>query len=215
MESNIISTITAISLLGAQMFNQISTEHMLAQKEISLENRYAVKSVSDIFKDNILLNLSYMDGKVTSGQNIDWNKVKEPFKYELILRPNDVFAFHEDVLDQYKGKVIRTTNAHFNYQEGFKFSGLMFGDGVCHLASLMYMVSKEAGLDTLAPTSHDFAQIPDIPKEYGVSIYNLPGSKGSNAQQNLYITNNRQKPVTFKFDYKEDKLKLAVFESDQ
>lgn len=185
---------------------------VLASREISMENRYSVKSVSEVFRDNILLNLAYMDGKVTSGKDVKWDEIKKPFTMSFKLNPGQVFAFHDDTLPEYKDKVIRTTNAHFNATEGFKTDGYLFGDGVCHLASLMYWVAKDAGLDSLAPTNHDFMPIPDISKEYGVSIYSNPYSRGSNAQQNLYITNNKDKPVVFKFDYEGDKLKVSILE---
>src|SRR3989338_1540439 len=119
----------------------------------------------------------------------------------------------KSVSDEYKDKVVKTTKAHFNSQEGFKTDGYLFGDGVCHLASLLYWVAKDAGLDAKAPTNHDFMAIPEIDKQYGVSIYSNPQSKGSNSQQNLYITNNKGKPVTFKFDYGQDKLKVSITET--
>lgn len=88
------------------------------------------------------------------------------------------------------------------------------GDGVCHLASLIFWAAHEAGLSTLAPTNHDFAVINEIPKSYGVSIYNLPGGFDIGAKQNLYITNNRSSPVTFVFDYDGDNLSLKIISSN-
>ncbi len=35
----------------------------------------------------------------------------------------------------------------------------------------MYLTALKAGLDTRAPVRHDFAKIPDIAREYGVSIH--------------------------------------------
>lgn len=167
---------------------------VLSSHEISLENRYPIKSVSDVFKFNILHTLDRMGGS------------------EFILDPGKTFAFHDDVLPEYKDRVVKTTNAHFNGQEGFKTDGYLFGDGVCHLASLIYWVAKDAGLNAKAPTNHDFMPIPEIERQYGVSIYSNPNSKGANSQQNLYITNNKPNPVEFKFEYKDDKLKLEVVE---
>ncbi|MBI1982553.1 MAG: VanW family protein [Candidatus Levybacteria bacterium] len=94
----------------------------------------------------------------------------------------------------------------------FRFSGLLYGDGVCHLASLINWVAKDAGLEVQAPVSHDFREIPEIPKEFGTSIYFYPGQKATNAQQNLYITNNLKNPVAFKVHYDGEKLKIEVFE---
>ncbi len=212
--------LVSISAAAALTFGQVvpslvppqPAAQVVASHEISLENRYPLKSVSEIFKDNILLNLAYMQGKVTSKNNLNWDEVKRPFHYELSLNPGEVFAFHDDVLDTYKGKKGKTTQAHFTADEGFKSDGYLFGDGVCQLASLIYWVAKDAGLDSLAPTNHNFMTIPEISSEYGVSIYANPYSGSSNASQNLYITNNRVIPITFLFDYANDKLKVSVAE---
>lgn len=213
MITNQIAAISAAAILSlGQLTTPIVQGQVLASHEISLENRYPVKSVSDVFQDNILLNLAYMDGRVKSKQDINWDEIRRPFHSELSLNPGEVFAFHDDVLNEYKGKMGRTTNAHFNASEGFKSDGYLFGDGVCHLASLIYWVAKEAGLDSLAPTNHNFMDIPEISREYGVSIYSNPYSKSSNAQQNLYITNSKDKSIVFVFDYSGDKLKLSVAE---
>ncbi|MBI2017726.1 VanW family protein [Candidatus Daviesbacteria bacterium] len=185
---------------------------IIAQKEISLENRYDESFVNGVFKDNILLNLAYLRGSVSSKESINWDEVKKPFIYEFSLEPNQTFAYHDDVLPQYKDTLVKHTSAHFNAQEGFRTDGYLFGDGVCHLASLIYWAAKEANLYAEAPTNHNFMNIPDIPKEYGVSIYSNPYSKDSNSRQNLYITNNKAKPITFKFEYDGKKVKVSVLE---
>ena len=141
---------------------------------------------------------------------IDWEKVKTSGQYELTLAPNETFAFHDNLLPQFVGKVSKTTNAHFNGSEKFKSDGYLMGDGVCHLASLINQAAQEAGLTVEAPVNHDFAQIPDIPKNYGVSIYYTPGASGSNSRQNLYITNNKGNPVTFKFAYLNNKVSVEI-----
>lgn len=215
MITNQIAAFSAFSILSFGQLTQAFSPpepQVLSAHEFSMENRYHVKSVSDVFRDNILLNLAYMSGKVSGRKDINWDEIKRPFHYELSLKPGEVFAYHDDVLDQYKGKLGYTTRAHFNAEEGFKTDGYLFGDGVCHLASLIYWVAKDAGLDALAPTDHDFMAIPEIEREYGVSIYSNPYSSSSHAQQNLYVTNNKQKPVTFMFDYVDDKLKVSVTE---
>jgi len=204
-----ISAVTIVTL-SAQL-TPLYSEQVLSSHEISLENRYELKEVSDVFKDNILLNLAYMRGTVSS-KDFKWDEVKKPFKYEFKLAPNKTFAFHDDVFPEYKDSLVKTTQAHFNSQEGFKTDGYLFGDGVCHLASLIYWVAKDAGLEAKAPTNHDFMAIPEIDKQYGVSIYSNPYAKGAHAQQNLYINNNKGKEIIFKFEYQEDKLKVAVVE---
>ncbi len=187
-------------------------EHLVAQKEMSLDNRQPDRFVNDVFKKNILLNLAYLDGKVTKASDIKWDEIEKPFQYDFKLEPNKTFAFHSDVKAQYQNLLVKTTNAHFNGAEGFKTDGYLFGDGVCHLASLINWVAKEAGLSVEAPTNHDFADIPGVPKEFGVSIYSNPFAKGSNTEQNLYITNNKSKPISFKFEYQNNKVRVSVIE---
>lgn len=188
---------------------------LLASEQISLENRQRNKYINEVFKDNILLNIAYMEGRVIKKEDIDWNSVRKPFVYKFTLFPQKTFAYQPDVLPKYKPTLAITTNAHFNLQEGFRSDGYLAGNGVCHLASLIYWVSKEAGLETYAPTNHNFAEIAEISKEHGVSIYSMPGFAASNAKQNLYVTNNRQKPVVFKFDYDGENLKLSIYEKLQ
>lgn len=197
--------------LGDIFPNSLPTEHPIAQREISLSNRQPDSWVNDVFKDNILLNLAYLKNPQHTNKP-NWDEVRQSFQFEFKLEPGQTFAYHEDVLPRYLGKVTQTTNAHFNAQEGFRTDGYLFGDGVCHLASLINWVAKDAGLEVAAPNNHDFAKIADIPKEYGVSIYNYPGRTASNAQENLYITNNKNKPVSFKFEYNGEKVKISVLE---
>ncbi len=199
----------AIMTLG-QMITPSVPVQTLASHEISLQNRYPVQSVSDIFQDNILLNLAYMRGLVQTDNKVTWDEVKKPFHFEFTLEPNKTFAYHDDVSSEYKDSLVKTTQAHFNSAEGFKTDGYLVGDGVCHLASLMYWVAKDAGLTAVAPTNHNFMAIPEIDKQYGVSIYSNPSSKGSSTKQNLYITNNTDKNVVFQFDYADGKLKAAI-----
>lgn len=192
----------------------------LAQRELSMENRYPEPWVNSVFKDNILLNLHYLSGSVKSKEDINWDNVLKPATFEFRLDPKQTFAYHDDVDQKYKQSfsaskdtLVKTTNAHFNAAEGFKSDGYLFGDGVCHLASLIYWAAKDAGLEAQAPTNHDFRAIPDVPREYGVSIYSNPFSTGSHTQQNLYITNNREKTITFKFEYDGAKVKVSISEN--
>jgi len=182
----------------------------LAQKNMSLNNRYGNSYVNGVFKDNILLSLAYMDGRVQNKSDINWNELKKPSTYKIELHQGEVFAFHEYILPAYKDKRVVTTNAHFSSYEGFLSDGYLVGDGVCHLASLIKWAAKDAGLSVLAPTNHDFAYIPEIPKEEGVSIYTMPDQPSSSAQQNLYIENTLDKPVIFSFNYTNGVLSLTI-----
>ena len=76
------------------------------------------------------------------------------------------------------------------------------------MASLMYWTAKDAGLATLAPTNHNFANIPGISREYGVSIFS------PNQLQNLYIENNFDKSIVFLFDYNNDLLSLSILKGE-
>jgi hypothetical protein len=182
----------------------------LASHTFSLENRYANEYVNGVFKDNILLTLKYMNGEVKSKADISWSEIEEPFNYSFTLLPGQEFTFHDQILPEYKGNVVKTTNAHFNYTDGFKSDGYLTGDGVCHLASLIYWTARDAGLTAAAPTNHNFAKINEVPKEYGVAIYFLPGAFETSARQNLYITNNLDKPVTFNFSYNGESLTVSI-----
>ena len=187
-----------------------STNKVLAQATYSLSNRYSNSYVNDVFADNILLTLAYMSGKVKSVSEISWDKIKAPGTSTVTLKPGQTFAFHDAVADKYTNKVVATTNAHFDSTQGFKSDGWLVGDGVCHLASFMYVVSKDAGLVSEAPTRHDFAQIPDVEKQNGVSIYYSPDNKNSSTYQNLYITNNYNKTIAFVFTQKNSALNIKV-----
>lgn len=190
-------------------------EVIRAQKEISLENRYSSPFVNEVFKDNILLNLAYLDGRVGRvgrASDVNWEDVRKPFRSEFVLEQGKTFAFHEDVFPEFADSLVKTTNAHFNASDGFRFSGLLFGDGVCHLASLLNWVAKDAGLEVQAPVNHNFREIPQIPKQHGVSIYYYPGQTAANAYQNLYITNSLKVPVIFRIDYNGKQLRVEVVE---
>src|SRR6266403_4195384 len=117
-----------IPLVIQQVYS--SNEHLLGERSMSLEDRYANQSVNDVFKDNILLTFAYLSGKVTNPSHINWTDVRTASHYEVVLEPGEVFAFHDDVLPVYTGKTVKSTHAHFNSQDGFKSDGYLVGDGV-------------------------------------------------------------------------------------
>lgn len=218
--NNIFAAILALFLITKPVANlpvainfaQIIPEKILASRQMSLENRYAVKSVSDVMKKNILLNLAYLSGTVKTKADIDWNKLLQDSEYTFTLKPNEVFAFHDSVLEAYAGRVVKTTNATFHSREGFLSDGYLVGDGVCHFASIIYWAAFDAGLDVLRTKDHDFAKIEEVPKEFGVSIYVNP-TNGYGARNNLYVTNNKEHDIKFRFEYKAGgDLKVSVIE---
>lgn len=185
---------------------------VLASRSYSLEDRYDNSFVNGVFKDNILLTLKYLDGSVKGKGDISWPEIEKPFYSEFTLSPGEAFAFHDQILPEYKNSVVKTTNAHFNSDDGFKSDGYLVGDGVCHLASFIHWVALDAGLDSLSLARHDFAKINDVPKEFGVSIKYMPGEFDNSSRQNLYIVNNREKPITFVFNYDGTNLAVSVTE---
>lgn len=184
---------------------------VLASRSLPLNDRYSNTFVNDVFKDNILLTLNYMNGQVKSAKDVSWNKVEADAHYEFTLKPGEEFAFHDQVLPDRAKSLVGTTHAYFGYDQGFKSDGYLTGDGVCHLASLMYWAAKDANLEAYAPSNHNFAVIPDVPKEYGVAIYANPINH-TGQMQNLYITNNKDKSITFEFDNHNSNLTLSIVE---
>lgn len=176
-------------------------KEVISQRSLSLSNRHAAETINDVFRKNILLNLAYLNGSVTEKHQINWEDVQSPQEFQITLNPGETFAYHDDVLQQYEPSVVSTTNSHFNAQEGYLSSGFLFGDGVCHLASIINWAAQDAGLDVTVTKLHSIAPIPDVPDEYGVSIYTIAGVAGSGANNNLYITNNKSVPVSFVFTY--------------
>src|SRR5258708_1893292 len=135
---NIIPAVAAFVALTVQTLNPIShaqNTHELASHVMPMADRYAVPSVNNVFKENILLTIGYMRGLIPDKTHVNWDEIQRPFHYEFTLQPHENFAFHDAVLPQYKNQISQTTHAHFNFDEGFKSDGLLVGDGVCHLAS--------------------------------------------------------------------------------
>jgi hypothetical protein len=201
---NVVSTIVTLLALGSNQPQVAAVPHVpqiLSQVEYSLNDRYSNTFVNNVFSDNILLTLSYMDGQTKEGDTVNWDDVRKPTTYEFLLQPGKTFAFHDLIEDQYTGTVTQTTNAHFNSTEGFKSDGYLVGDGVCHFASFIHVAAREAGLDVVAPTRHDFAAIPDVSRDDGTAIYYTPDDKSGSSKQNLYVTNTTTKTIAFVFTH--------------
>ncbi len=191
--------------------HQEAQRQLLAEHTMPLGDRYPVPSVNTVFRDNILLTVAYMSGVVKNSSQINWDTIHRPTTYEFTLQPGEVFAFHDDVLPEFAGKKIVTTNAHFDAAEGFHYDGDLYGDGVCHFATLINWVARDAGLEVVAPTPHNFAKIPDIDPKYGTAIYDAPGETAANEAQNLYVENTFNKPVRFVFTYVNDVLTVSIY----
>lgn len=211
MNNTILGIVTAVTIMFSGQ-PVVLQNKLLTEANYSLTNRYSNTYVNDVFTDNILLTLAYLGGRVKKGENVSWDTVKKPASNSFTLKPGETFAFHDTPLQKYKKSLVASTNAHFNSDEGFKSDGFLVGDGVCHLASFMYAVAKQAGLASEAPTRHDFAKIADVPRELGVSIYYMPDNPGSSTLQNLYITNNFPKTIAFVFKHDKENLNIRIEE---
>lgn len=215
-----ISTITLLSVLSLSAGGGISAHAPKPQKvkiseeKMSLNNRLEGKYLNDVYKDNILLNMGYMRGIVNKSAPVNWDEIRQPFTYEFDLNPGQTFAYHDSVKKEYINSVARTSNSHFGAQEGYKSDGRLYGMGVCHLASVINRAAKSADLDSVAPTNHNFAVIREVPREFGVAIYSSPDAKSVSELQNLYITNNLDSNITFKFEYDGDILKVSVLKDN-
>jgi VanW like protein len=193
-----------MGISSPEAIKKVDARYVLAQHTMPLGDRYAVPSVNTVFRDNILLALAYMAGTVKSPNQINWDTLHKPTTYDLTLQPGEVFAFQDAILPEFAGKKIVTTNAHFDGSEGFVSDGYLYGDGVCHFASLITWVASDAGLKVVAPTRHDFAKIPDIDRIYGTSIY------AGDPRQNLYVENTFDKPIHLIFTYENDAMTVRV-----
>lgn len=214
-EEPIISPIPANKIVGE---NALQTE-VLALKSLDLEKRHPNENVNQAFADNILLSLHYLKGDIDSfkkdkekvgPENIVWEKARGPFEAVFVLKSGDSFAFHENVREEYKDKPLITINSHFAYQEGYKAVAGLFGNGVCHLASLINWTASEAGLAVTSPVGHDFYPIPEVPQEYGTSILYWQGQDRNSCNQNLYLKNNLDVPLVFTFNVDEKEVNLKV-----
>jgi len=202
--------IMTIASPSAMIKNQGPQVKVLGEKQYSMENRYPVKSVNEVMKKNILLNLAYLNGSVTKKSDIDWNKVTSAFHFEKTLKPGEIFAFHNIVRKEFDGKVAFTTNSYFGSSDGYITDGYLYGDGVCDLASLINWAALSAGLETVVPKDHrSVAHIPDIPDDYGVSIFADPNAQVG-ANNNLYITNNKNSEIKFHFEFDGTNLKVSI-----
>src|SRR5579859_1702716 len=67
--------------------NQQSYGQLLSTHSMSLADRYPNASVNTVFKNNILLTLSYMSGDVKNSSQINWTTVTKPTTYVLTLEP--------------------------------------------------------------------------------------------------------------------------------
>lgn len=221
IQTAFVSLLTASNLMlsepnfvptgSAQLESQVQQGQVeLGSASMSLDNRFGYKLTDNPYKDNILLYLAYLSGKVKKGDTVDWNKIRQPFILQFDLEPGQRFAYHDLIDPKYQENVAITAHTNFGASDGYKYSEGLYGMGVCHLASLINWAALNAGLESIAPTNHDFFPIPEVPKQYGVAVYASPDAQVVSEKQNLYIKNTLDSKVTFKFDFDGDVLKVSV-----
>jgi hypothetical protein len=165
-------------------------EEVLAEHFLDLKVRSESDAVNEVFKDNILLALEY-------------------YGYSFILKPEEVFAFHANIASEFADLPVKTGGTNYTAKEGYKTILGLPGNGVCHLASLMNWTAADAGLEVTARVNHDFAPIPEVPREYGTSIRYMPAG-GNSQNQNLYIKNTFDFPVKFVFTTDSESVSLKI-----
>lgn len=215
----VVPTTVIVSPLGSESAFFVPKKEVIAYKTMNLNTRNKSEAVSEIFRDNILLNLHYIKGDVktildkknsTEYQKVvDWDKVRKPFEFSLTLDPNELLSFHDELLPEYKGMKVKTGWTQFSVADGYKVLDGLSGNGVCHLATIFNWVSSEAGLFVNAPTNHDFYPVPEVPREYGTSIIYIPGAYTTQLQ-NLYVVNNFSYPVTYEIKADKDKVEMTI-----
>lgn len=215
---NTLLTISTFILIGSSLLSGAvpgAQPQTLSTTQMNLDNRAVPGSLmAEVMRDNILLTTAYMRGVITDPQNINWENVRKPFTYSFELKPGETYSFQKDALPEYQNSIVKTIDVNFAGQDGFKHDGYLMGDGVCHLASLFYWAALDAGLEAKAPTNHNFAVIPEIPREYGVAIYSMPGNPEANANQNLYIKNDTSGLIKFVIKYDGKNLETKVVKSE-
>lgn len=199
-------------------YTQTESKSYLAQERLNLTDRVPNEYGSKVFADNILLALHYLKGdvgdlviggKLVNSGSINWEKVNEPFEVDFTLNPGEVFAFHSVLLPDFQKETVKTMNSRFYMEDGYKAIGGLGGNGVCHLASLINWVAVEAGLEVISRVNHNFAPVTGVPRENGTSIRYSPDNSNS-PNQNLYIKNNFNYPVTFEFQADKNDVALRI-----
>lgn len=160
-------------------------EVVLAEHTLDLTIRDKVPIVNEVFTFNILKALEYLGGD------------------RFVLEPGETFAFHGNVLPEFSDPKF-TMNSRFFIEEGYRAIGGLGGNGVCHLATFINWVAKEAGLEVTALVSHDFSPVPGVAREYGTSI------RSQSPTQNLYIRNGFDYSVTFVFEAGKEEVVLKI-----
>jgi hypothetical protein len=185
-----------------EMVWPIPREEVLAEHVLNLNERLPDSDFgNEVFKYNILLALKYIEGNTN---------LPDSFTAEVELQPGEVFAFQENLLPEFENKTVKTGWTKYIAEEGYKPLAGLYGNGVCHLASLINWVGSDAGLKVTAPANHNFWPVPGVPKEYGTSIRYLADGSWKTKNQNLYLENPFDYSVKLIFEASNEEVDLRV-----
>jgi hypothetical protein len=185
-----------------EMVWPIPREEVLAEHVLNLNERLPDSEFgNEVFKYNILLALKYIEADPD---------LPDSFTAEVELQPGEVFAFQENLLPEFEKKTVKTGWSKYVAQEGYKPLAGLYGNGVCHLASLINWVASDAGLKVTAPANHNFWPVPGVPKEYGTAIRYLADGGWKTENQNLYVENIFDYPIKLVFNCSSDKVELKI-----
>lgn len=204
----IITTINSIPTGGVLAWEDSKT--IVSEHSIDLENKMDRASA-----DNILLALRYINGDTDVLEHKNkpdfWEKVRQENIFVVILQPGEVFAFHSEILPEFEGKIVimPAVETSFSSRDGYKLSGNLVGNGVCFLASLINQTASDAGLTVTALVNHNFFPVPDVPREYGTSIF-YQKNAGFSQKQNLYVENNQEDTVELVFRADENRITVSI-----
>jgi len=97
------------------------------------------------FKDNILLAVNYATNSKINPTNIDWEKIDSQYKGTLTLnRVKHLLSMTMSCRNSPE-KWLSLLMLILIRRKDLKSDGYLVGDGVCHLASILYWVAKDAG----------------------------------------------------------------------
>ncbi|KKQ14786.1 MAG: hypothetical protein US28_C0029G0011 [Candidatus Daviesbacteria bacterium GW2011_GWA1_36_8] len=96
MFASVLSSVLIFSLISLNTIGVPVSEPktVLSSRSISLEQRQPDRYINSVFKDNILLNMAYLRGSVTSKENLSWDEVRKPF---WLKQPEPILMVQKDL----------------------------------------------------------------------------------------------------------------------
>jgi len=117
MFNTLITSALVASLLFSQggmtpvagQTGQLVFEPVLASETLDLSYRFSEPSVSEGFKQNILIAVGYL---IKNGN--------------IVLQPGEVFAFHKNILPEFRNEKVITQESGFSVKDGYLYVGGLF-----------------------------------------------------------------------------------------